>query len=163
MPKIFEMPKGRIAAMRERPVKDFIDEGAGTINVLTVTHEASFAEVIKKITLIENREDAVVVIAHRSETQAIGLIAHYDLLTWIEQTMASGRIAELSQTKAESIANTEFFYVTEDEPLQRAIELMKEKKVVHVVVLNNKEDRHFVGWVTTRSVLRALGRELAEK
>jgi len=163
MPNIFEIPKGRIAAMRERPVKDFIDEGAGTIDVLTVTHEASFSEIIKKITLVENREDAVVVIAHRSETPTVGLISHYDLLTWIEQTRASGGIAELSQAKAESIANTDFFYVTEDEPLQRAIELMKEKKVVHVVVLDNEEDRHFVGWVTNRSILRALGRELAEE
>jgi predicted transcriptional regulator len=150
-------PKGRIGALRERPVRDFIDGECGSRDVLTVRSDASPEQILEKILDPTNREDTVVVIQHRSEAPAVGLITHADFLNWVKRGLVSRAPSAEAPRTAWGISRKDFFYVMEDEPLQKAIDLMKEHKVSHVVVLNNEEEKHFVGWVTRRSVLRRLG------
>jgi len=157
MPRVPEISKGRIYTLRERPVKEFIDRECGSFDVLTISSDASPEEILDKILDPENREDAVVVIAHKSEAPTVGLITNIDFLEWIRRKMAERK--PIPKT-AGFISNTDFFFVTEDQPLQKAISLMKKNKVTHVMVLNNEKEKMFRGWVTRRSILKKLGAEL---
>ncbi len=151
---LFELPKGRISSLRQHPIKEFIDGESGSPDVLLIKSDANVKKILEAILSPKNREDAVIVVKHKSKSPAIGIIADVDFLEWIENTMKKG-IPSKGTASQISKKEPDFFHVKETEPLQKAIDVMKERGVTHVVVLDEK--KNFVGWVTKRSILRKMG------
>ena len=159
MPKFLQKSGSDLFELRKLPVKEFLDKDCGSMEVMTVTTESSPEEVLKKLMDPTNREDAVVVISHKS-SPTVGVITQSDFLNWTRKFMFPSPKSDYNEMDAVLIANPNFFYIKEDEPLEKAIELMKENKTSHIVVLDNSENKNFVGWVTRRSILRTLGSKL---
>lgn len=141
MPKLTLFPKKPeedIMKMRKLPVKDFLDEDCGSREVLTVTTDISPEEILKRLVDPTNREDAVVVIAHKS-SPTVGVITHSDFLDWTGKFVFPHPKRDYRKYKAAHIAKEKFFYITEDEQLEKAIQLMKKEKT------SKREDHHSYG------------------
>ncbi|QDU81192.1 Hypoxic response protein 1 [Polystyrenella longa] len=108
-----------------------------TTNVECISPDASVAEVAKRM----KTHDIGSVPVCENEEKLIGMVTDRDIVV---RCIAEGR--DLNSTTARDIMTTDIIYCCEDQDVTEMAEVMEERKIRRVVVLN--EDKKLVGIVS---------------
>jgi len=137
----------------ELKVAEFISNQTRQEDVYTIPKDSNCLQAVQAITDDRNLEKAVAVVDISSSKLVKGLISDIDVLKGVLKNPSKA----LNECDVKDITNDEYDSVKTSDPLEKALTIMKEHGLDHILVLNDKGE--YEGWINLHTIYNRLTKE----